>query len=120
MLKVITFIATVFVAAQATATPYMQISEQQLAMDKAFCSVQSEFYARGKLQDQDIKVHEARGEAFPMSDDIYGVVVSTMIYVDVGLIGKGPQIAYSCYRCPNLKLVVSENKMQDACKDEQK
>ncbi len=122
MLKVITLLSTLLLAAQASATPYMTMTEQQIALDKAYCSVVSENYARGILQDKDMKVHEVRAEVSQFSNDIYTVVVETQIHVDIGLLGKGPQIGFSCVRCPgkgnnmpNLELIVTQDTIKEAC-----
>lgn len=120
MLKILSFVAAILVTAQAAASPYMQMTEQQITFDKVVCSVTAENYSRGELAQRDIRVHSVKASTYPMSDDIYGVYVDTEIFQDEGLIGKGPGFAYSCFRCPNLKLVVSQDTMRSACANEQK
>lgn len=120
MLKVFAFVAAVLMTTPAFATPYMKLSEQQLTFDKVVCSSTAERYAIGKLRDMDIKIHSVRAETSAFSEDIYMVLVSSVIHQDVGLLAEGPQFGFSCFRCPNLKLVVSQESKKDACANEQK
>lgn len=119
MLKVLLLILSVgLFSSTATALTLGVIDEQQISFDKAVCGAIAENYARGNLSDKGIKAHSTRAEVFPFSDNIYGVVVKTQVVVDIGLIEKGPDVGYSCFRCPNLKLVVSQESSTEACKNE--
>lgn len=122
MLKVLLFIALGIVSTQAHANPSALINgdDKTVQFDTAFCGVVAENYARGELSDRGMKPHAVYSEVFAFNPgQIYSVLVKTEVYQDFLLV-DGPEIGFNCFRCPNLKLVVSKENSKEACKNEQK
>lgn len=121
MLKVLVFAVFGIASSQAFAGPADMIKgdDKTVQFDTAYCSVVAENYARGELHKRGMQPHEVRAEVYPFNaGQIYGVSVKTQVYNDF-LIQEGPELGYNCFRCPNLKLVVTQENSKEACKNEQ-
>ena len=117
MFKVLLFVAVGLLSAQASARSLMLDDDKQIQFDTAVCGVVAENYARGELRDRGLTPHDVRSEVYKFSDDIYSVLVKTEVVQDYLLV-EGPDLGFSCFRCENLKLVVSKESRQKACANE--